>query len=174
METKVGCESGSAILYYAGVCRREPGKASIGFIICLENDGTILEKFSAYLNDNFKVTSTSTNYKSLICGLQHAISLGIKHLTARGHFHNIGKQVGALSSLEFRINISVNAIYSLYVVCLSRSWVLKQFKNRGRKDYVGEFGNWHPVLTHLNLTISIVKIILEQFPWPRKGSVVLL
>ena len=116
METEVGYESRSAILYYASVCRHGLGKASIRFIICLENDGTILEKFSAYLNDNFKVTSTSANYKSLICGLQHAISLGIKHLTTRGHFHNIGKQVGSLSSLEFRINIFVDTIYSLYVV----------------------------------------------------------
>ena len=125
METKVGCESGSAILYYVGMCKPDPGNTSINFIICNRNDGTILEKFSAYMNDNFKVTSTSANYKSLISSLQHAILLGIKQLTAHGHFHNIGKQVGALSSLEFRINISVNAIYSLYVVCLSRSWVLK-------------------------------------------------
>jgi len=81
METKVGCEFGFAILYYAGLCRRELGKESIGFIIYLENNGTSLETISAYLNDNFKVTSTSSNYRSLICGLQHAISLIITHLT---------------------------------------------------------------------------------------------
>ena len=80
-------------LRFGGSCRPNPGHGSIGFLIYNDHDGTVLEKYSTYVNDCFRLTNNAAHYKALIAGLQHALWRGITHITALGHCQLVCQQV---------------------------------------------------------------------------------
>lgn len=80
-------------LHFAGSCRQNPGRGSIGFLIYSDLDGATLERFNTYVNDRFRICNTSAHYKALIVGLQHALRLGITHITAIGNCDVVLNQV---------------------------------------------------------------------------------
>ncbi len=67
-------------LYCDGASRGNPGRAAIGYVI-VAADGTEVADHGEFLGE--RVTNNVAEYTSLLRGMDHALTLGIRRLRAR-------------------------------------------------------------------------------------------